>query len=147
MRTHWIVSGVMLSGWLMTSCGSTSTGPSSEGVERPGPAPTLIREFTATPINAGVHPDAFAYRVTATALRGENPCIAENTELWIDRRRDGDTLFLTALREPIDPQRVCTMEYNPTFEELTTEVRGFRDDPRAVVVENVGEMDQRRTLW
>ncbi len=145
MRTHWIAASV-LSACLTTSCGGTSTGPVPEG-ERPGPAPTLVREFTATPINAGVHPDAFAFRVSATALKGENPCIAENTEIWIDRRRDGDTLYLTAQREAIDPQRVCTMEYNPVFEELATEVRGFRDDPSHVVVENVQKVGQRQALW
>lgn len=109
--------------------------------------PTLVREFTATPIDAGAHPDAFAYRVEAVVLTGENPCIAANSDIRFDRRRENGTVYVTATREVFDPTVVCTREHNPVYEDMTTEVRGYQGDPSAVIVEHVGEMGRQQSLW
>jgi hypothetical protein len=108
---------------------------------------TVIREFTATPIDAGAHPDAFAYRVEAVVLTGDNPCIAANSDIRFDRRRENGTMYITATREVFDPSVACTREHNPVYEDMTTEVRGYRGDPSEVVIEHVGEMGQSRPLW
>jgi hypothetical protein len=108
---------------------------------------TLIREFTATPIDAGAHPDAFAYRVEAVVLTGDNPCIAANSDIRFDRRRENGTMYITATREVFDPSVTCTREHSPVYEDMTTEVRGYRGDPSDVVFEHVGEMGQTRPLW
>lgn len=99
----------------------------------------VVTDVEVTPANGGINPDAFAYDVKARVMKGTNPCVAANTEVRFLQQRVGDEIQLRALRRTIDPTRRCTMEYNPQFVTLTTSVRAFASQTRAVIIKNVDE--------
>jgi hypothetical protein len=99
----------------------------------------VVHDVQVTPGNGGINPDAFAFVVKASVMKGSNPCVAANTQVRFLQQRVGDQIQLRAVRRTIDPARRCTMEYNPKFVTLTTTVRAFASQTRSVIIKNVDE--------
>jgi hypothetical protein len=99
----------------------------------------VVHDVQVTPGNGGINPDAFAFVVKASVMKGSNPCVAANTQVRFLQQRVGDQIQLRAVRRTIDPTRRCTMEYNPKFVTLTTTVRAFASQTRSVIIKNVDE--------
>ena len=80
------------------------------------------------------------YKVAGRVELGANPCAARGVKALFEVRNEGDERHLVALlREPPDARtRICTMEYNPVYAQLTREIRLLT--PAAVIVENVNEL-------
>jgi hypothetical protein len=104
--------------------------------------PTVIEDsISFTRINAGINPRAVAYSLSGRVKLGSNPCIARGVEARLEKSRRGKTIYVTpVLRFPPDFQRrICTMEYNPVYTTVSTEVRYLRNTVSDVIIKNVGE--------
>lgn len=97
----------------------------------------VVSNVQVTPGNGGINPDAFAYDVKATVLKGSNSCVAANTEVRFLAQRIGDAIHLRAVRHVIDPTRICTMEYAPQYTTIQTTVRAFASQTADVIIKNV----------
>ena len=100
----------------------------------------VITGASATPVNGGVNPDAFALTVKGTVVGGANRCEAAASRVAMIQQRVGTVIYVRAVRYPRTPGVVCTQEYSPVNVVLTTTVRDFASDVTAVIVKNVDRL-------
>ena len=97
-------------------------------------------------IPAGINPDAFAYKVSAQVMVGTNPCFAQGVSAQLSQTQGEGILRLRASVKGVDEQRICTMEFNPQYQQVEFTLRGFKSEISEILIANVEEMGLDMTL-
>jgi len=106
----------------------------------------VVKNVEVQAINGGINPMAFAYAIKATVEAGSNPCMASNTKIELVQTKIGPVLYVAAVRKTLTPNLVCTMEYAPVFKTVETEVRAMSDAVTDVLVKNVDERGNSKSI-
>jgi hypothetical protein len=86
-------------------------------------------------INAG----DFAHSIKANVKLGTNPCFASDVKVELRSVREGDAMVVRAVRTGGDPNRICTMEFNPVYGEIETVVSGSGEEIKTIKILNVDQ--------
>lgn len=101
----------------------------------------VVADVDFVPTNGGINPDAFAVDVKGTIQKGSNPCAAGGVKVWLAVSVEGRAIHVRPLRDDsMTKGRICTMEYMPVVEKVTTTARGMMSDIDSIVVHNVESM-------
>jgi len=108
----------------------------------------IIKSAVLTPINPGINPLAFAYRLTGQVQVGGNACQAQGVSVQFRQELIGDELVVTAIRQLSEEafNRFCTLQYDPIFSEIGIDLRGFTDQVSSIVIRNISNFDNDYTL-
>lgn len=87
----------------------------------------------------GGNSDRVAMAMTARVLKGSNPCQAANTRLAGFGYAFDQELRVSVKAQVVNPNTVCTMEYNPVFETVSFEVAYRPGTVKSIVVQNFAE--------
>lgn len=100
--------------------------------------PTIATQVDVQPVNGGINPDAFAYKITAKVLRGANKCEAKGVRVGLKQKLTDGVVDVTPMkRGATDAPRICTREWEPVYQTLSITVRGMRSNVDDVVVHNI----------
>ncbi len=137
---------------MLPACGpiTASTVASTTAGEAPASAArwadTVIERanVSATPINGGINPTFFGYRIDARIMTGSNACEARGVKARLQKAKEGDVIYVTPqLSLPVGAGvRICTREFMPQYADVSLDVRADRTRVSAIRVRNVGAVDQ-----
>jgi hypothetical protein len=127
-----------------SSVASTTAGDTAASAARWADTVVERADVSATPINGGINPTFFGYRIDARIMTGSNPCQARGVQARLHKVKDGDVIYVTPqLSVPTGAGvRVCTREFMPQYANVSLDVRADRSRVRAIRVRNVGAVDQ-----
>lgn len=129
----------------LSACGASSSTESSrlaggDGGGQDQSNEVVIESATATPVNGGINPSAFALKIKATVLAGGNSCQASTQSITLTKRKIGRTIFVSAVKTNVGPHAVCTLEWAPVYQDLGLTVLADSRDVDTVVLKNVGSI-------
>jgi hypothetical protein len=136
---------------MLPACGplaaSTSavTGAATRGGQTPAELWTEVAvprsDLVATPINGGINPTFFGYRLDAHVMIGSNPCEARGIHARLAKQKEGDVIYVIPqiTVSPLEG-RICTREFNPQYEDVSLEIRADHTRVSAIRVRNVDEI-------
>jgi hypothetical protein len=136
----------------LSGCGSETSETSSQASDldlgHEVTRPTVVKDLTVKPALRNLLPNLRAYSVSANAQVGANRCLANGVSAKFTQRESADTLFVKAVtvQGHSNLNRVCTREFQPQFEAVSTVIRYNSKKIKHVVFENVNEFDRDVTL-
>lgn len=104
--------------------------------------------FKLSPINAGINPLAFAFEISGVVQLGSNSCHAAGVTAEFRQELIDNVLYVTPVRKIPEAafSRFCTFQYQPVFGEIRGEIRGFSDEIDAIVIRNVKNIGNDKTI-
>lgn len=107
-----------------------------------------ISKIVVEPIPGGINPDFRAVRISGEVLLGSNPCRARGVKTKLVHRKIGSQIMVTALRDAsLAEHRICTMEYNPQYAIVRTNVFYHSQLTGQIMIKNVDKMGNHRNAF
>ena len=101
---------------------------------------TVVTNVLVTDTQDGIQPNHFARVIKARVALGSNPCFASGTKVEFRSVSEGDAVVVRAIRTEDDPNRICTMEFNPVYGEIETVVHGNSQDIKSIRILTVDQL-------
>jgi hypothetical protein len=108
--------------------------------------PSIITNVKISPVNGGINPDAFAYRIEGEILAGGNACEARGVKVGLAQSGRGVVHLTPYKQAPRGAPRACIRLYDPVYVKIAVTVRGFSSRTQEIVLDNVDELGQSESL-